>query len=342
MFVELVRGGTVESRHRVHAAVVNVKGELVARAGDPSLFTFMRSVAKPFQAMPLVVDGAADALGLTSEDLALACASHSSESGQVERVRAFLRRVGASETDLLCGPHTPLSERVAREYTAQGVTLSAIHSNCSGKHTGMLALARFHGWPLAEYVRPDHPVQRRCLAEVSRWTDVAESKIGTAVDGCGVVCFALPVSSTALAYARLANITANAKFEMRNANFQDRLPETNPAISHFAFRISHSMLSHPDLIAGAGRPCTDLMQANPGRLITKVGAEGVYAAALIEQQLGVALKVEDGHSLASALAMATVLGELGLGAPTSLRDRPIRNSRGENVGVLRVKGGVTR
>jgi L-asparaginase II len=338
MFVELVRGTTVESRHRVHAAVVDAHGRLIASTGDPSCTTFMRSVAKPFQAMPLVADGAADALGLTSEDLALACASHSSEPGQVERVRAFLARVGASETDLMCGAHTPLSDAVAREYAARGVTLGAVHSNCSGKHTGMLALARFHGWPLAAYVRPDHPVQRRCLAEVSRWTDVPEQQIGTAVDGCGVVCFAVPVAAMALGYARLAI----AECGVRSVDWHDQRNTAGSSNPQSAIRIPQSMIAHPALIAGKARPCTELMLANPGKLIAKVGAEGVYAAALIDQQLGVALKIEDGHSVASALAMAAVLAELGLAVPAGFRRRAITNSRGESVGELRVNGGVTR
>ena len=204
MFVELIRGNIVESRHRVHVAVVNAAGHCVAGAGDPDLVTFMRSAAKPFQALPLVEDGVVERFGLTSEDLALACASHSSEPEQVERVRAFLARVGAGEDQLLCRPHTPLSEHVARDYVARGTTLGPVHSNCSGKHTGMLALARHHGWLTEGYTRPDHPVQRRCLAEVSRWTGVPEAKIGVGTDGCGVVTFAVSVRAMAGAYVRLA------------------------------------------------------------------------------------------------------------------------------------------
>jgi L-asparaginase II len=335
MFVEAVRGAIVESRHRVHVAVVDADGRLVAHAGDPDLVTFMRSVAKPFQALPLVADGVAERFGLTSEDLALACASHSSEPAQVERVRDFLRRVGATEEELLCGPHTPLSESVARDYTARGVRLGPIHSNCSGKHAGMLALARHHGWPTAGYTRPDHPVQQRCLAEVSRWTGVPESAIAVGTDGCGVVCFGVPVRSMAVAYARLGN----AEFGMRNAESKSARPFRIP---HSAFRITESMLAHPDLIAGIGRPCTEMMTAHAGRVITKVGAEGVYAGLLVREGLGVALKVEDGHVVASALAMAAVLEQLGLPRPEPLRGRAVTNARGQAVGALRVNGGLTQ
>jgi L-asparaginase II len=311
--VELRRGTVVESRHNVHVAVVDGDGALVAHAGDPDFVTFWRSAAKPFQALPLVNDGAADRFGLTREDLALVCASHSSEPQQVARVRELLQKIGCAERDLLCGPHRPLSEAVAKDYETRGVRLTAVYSNCSGKHAGMLALAKHHGWPTEFYTRIEHPVQQRCLAEVSRWTDVPAGKIGVAVDGCGVACFALPLKNMAHAYARLEG------------------------------RVLEAMLMHPELIAGEGRPCTEMMRAHPGRVVTKVGAEGVYSALLVRERLGVALKVEDGHSVAAALAMAAVLGELGLRPqPDSLIAKPLTNSRGETVGEMRVNGGLVR
>src|SRR2546430_4045181 len=153
--VEQLRGGWVEAVHDVHVVVVDSAGTLVARAGDPELVTFWRSAAKPFQALPLIEDGAAERFGLTSEELALACASHSSEPKQVARVRELLGKIGCSERDLLCGPHPPLSDRVAQDYQTRGVRLTAVYSNCSGKHAGMLALARHHGWP-TEFRSEEH------------------------------------------------------------------------------------------------------------------------------------------------------------------------------------------
>jgi L-asparaginase II len=313
VIVENRRGTVVESRHTVHAAVVDGAGKLVAQAGNPDLVTFWRSAAKPFQALPLVEDGVAERFKLTRQELALACASHSSEPGQVALVREFLQKIGCSERDLMCGPHRPLSDAVAKDYETRGVRLTAVYSNCSGKHAGMLALAKHHGWPIEFYARIEHPVQQRCLAEVSRWTDVPAKQIGVAVDGCGVACFALPLRNMALAYAHLP-----------------------PAVAE-------PMVLHPELIAGDGRPCTEMMRAHPGRVITKVGAEGVYSALLIREGLGVTLKVEDGHSVASSLAIAAVLAELGLKPqPASLLTRPITNSRGETVGEMRVNGGLTK
>lgn len=317
MRVERRRGGIVESTHELHVAVVGADGRLVAHTGDPDLVTFWRSAAKPFQALPLVIDGAADAFGLGPAELALACASHSSEPAQVELVRAFLVKIGCRESDLLCGPHTPLSDSVAQDYRARGVTLTAVHSNCSGKHAGMLALAQHHGWPLGDYVAAAHPVQQRCLEEVARWTGLPPGAIGTGVDGCGVQCFALPLRRMALAYARFGAS-------------QDSAPQ----------RIRAAMLAHPELVAGVGRPCTEVMAAFPGNVIAKVGAEGVYSALLVDQQLGVTLKVADGHTHAAVLALHAVLGELGLGPGPA--PRPIRNSRGLVVGDMRVNGGLTR
>src|SRR5438270_6430355 len=204
MRVEQLRGGMVEAVHDVHAAVVDAGGRLVARTGDPDLVTFWRSAAKPFQALPLVEDGAADRFSFTSEELALVCASHSSEPGQVARVRELLGKIGCGERDLVCGPHPPLSERVAQDYATRGLRLTAVYSNCSGQHAGMLALARHHAWPTQFYTRPEHPVQQRCLREVARWTDVAAPDTRTAPDGRGVVCLGIPLRNMALAYVRLA------------------------------------------------------------------------------------------------------------------------------------------
>jgi L-asparaginase II len=333
MRVEQLRGGAVEAWHEVHVAVVDGAGKLVARVGDPDLVTFWRSAAKPFQALPLAVDGVLERFGITTQELALCCASHSSEPQHVAIVRDLLAKIDCSERDLLCGPHPPLSESVARDYASRGVRLTAIHSNCSGKHAGMLALARHHGWPTAFYTRVEHPVQQRCLAEVSRLTDVAVPDIKTAVDGCGVVCYGLPLRKMAGAYARVGR---DAGSGMRDASVHhaSRIP-------HPASRIVEAMLRHPTLIAGSGRPCTDLMRAHPGRVLAKVGAEGVYCALLVREGLGVALKVPDGHGLAAALALAAVLEELGVRPrPASLGPRPNVNTRGETVGELRVIGGL--
>jgi len=340
MHVELIRGNIVESRHEVHAAVVDGDGKLVASAGDPDYVTFWRSAAKPFQAMPIVADGAADHFGITERELALTCASHSSEQSQVDEVREFLKKIGCTERDLMCGPHTPLSEAVAKDYQTRGLRLTAVYSNCSGKHTGMLAQAKHNGWPTEGYVRPEHPVQRRCLAEVSRWTGVAEKQIGVAVDGCGVACFAVPIRNMAWAYARLGSRESGVVPSLAQRDSTSQRSERLPAPGS---RVVEAMLRHPELIAGEGRPCTEMMRAHPNRVITKIGADGVYSALLVQEGLGVSLKIADGHGPASILAIVAILEELGLRPmPLALREKPMTNSRGETVGALRIRGGLTR
>ena len=324
--VEALRGEIVESVHRVSVAVMDADGRLHASAGEPDFVTFIRSAAKPFQALPLVEDGAAQRFGVTEEELALACASHNSEPAQVEAIRGFLTRLGLAESDLACGPHRPLWAELALADAARGEFAGnegPLASNCSGKHTAMLALALHHGWPTHGYHEAGHPVQRRCKQVMAHWADLRETAIGEAVDGCGVVTFAISVRSLALAYARLAG--------------SDQAAPRN---------VVRAMMGHPHLVAGQGRPCTALMRAYPGRVLAKVGAEGVYGAALPERRLGIGLKVEDGHTWAAVVALWAVLEQLGLDPPPRVTEPmfaevPVRNTRGEAVGVLRASGKLT-
>lgn len=325
--IEATRGDLVESVHPVSVAVVQAEGHLVASAGDPSLVTFWRSAAKPFQALPLLEDGAADALAITPAELALTCASHSSEPRHLAVAEGLLRRIGATAADLACGPHAPLSPAVAERVIRDGITLTPLWSNCSGKHAGMLALARYHGWPLAGYTRPDHPVQRRILDAVAHWTGVPPARIATATDGCTAVTFALPLGAMATAWARLGASAAPGPARLRGA-----------------------MAAHPELVAGSGRLCTELLAATGGRVLAKVGAAGIYCAAVPERGLGIALKVGDGDSESASVALLAVL-EVVLahaGLPRVYDDaavarhgtRPVLNTRGVPVGMVRAAGGL--
>lgn len=325
--VENVRSGLVESVHRVMATVTDAAGRMVASAGGQERSVWWRSAAKPFQAMPLLEDGAADALGLTDEELALACASHSSEPRHREVAARMLARIGLDESALACGPHPPLGAAVHDAALREGLSLTPVWSNCSGKHAGMLALAHHHGWPAEGYERAGHPVQERVARSVREWSGAKPEEIRLGVDGCTAVCFALPLARMATAYARLAAGESPAGARMRDA-----------------------MLAHPALVAGAGRFCTDLMEAWPGEVIAKVGAEGVYSAALVRMKLGIALKVESGDARAASVALAAVIQQVlrhlapGLAAdfPSGRLDRhvapEIRNTRGAVTGVWRVAG----
>nr|NIM49068.1 asparaginase [Gemmatimonadales bacterium] len=192
--IESCRGRVVESVHRVSAAVCDASGRLIASSGDPHWVTHLRSAAKPFQALPLIEDGVARRFSITSEELALACASHNSEKRQVELVRAFAERIGCTEDDLACRAHRRLTRDLTvprtdgyDPTTEDPVTGSRYASSCSGKHVGMLALAKHHGWDTAGYHERGHPVQDRVKRALVEYTGLAASEIGEGVDGCGVV-----------------------------------------------------------------------------------------------------------------------------------------------------------
>ncbi len=318
--VVCTRGEIVESRHRVHAVVMDADGELHASVGDPDRVTFFRSSAKPLQAIPLVDEGVLDRFGITDEELALCCASHNSEPVHLEGARSILRKVDRTEEDLACGPHTPIQEEVAESILRRGETLTAIHNNCSGKHAGMIALAVAMGWPTDRYHESGHPLQERMLAEVSRWTGVAEEEIGQGLDGCGVVTFALPLSGMARAFSGLA-----ARVGQESA----------------ASRVVSAMTRYPYLVAGMKRLCTTLMSQTEGRVFAKTGAEGLYCAGIPERGLGVAVKVEDGARRASDVALLHVLDEVGAltsddaAALEKLIRPPITNTREEDSGEIR-------
>ncbi|HXV86487.1 MAG TPA: asparaginase [Gemmatimonadales bacterium] len=326
--VESLRGNVPESRHRVSVAVVNAAGHLERYSGDPRFMTFMRSAAKPFQALPVIESGAAESFGFSDAEVALACASHSSEPQQVQAVSALLARIGCVEADLACGAHRPLSADLALPAPARdassgpAVPRTPLASNCSGKHTAMLALARHCGWPTSGYERADHPVQGRCRESVLRWTGVREDHLAEGVDGCGVVAFAVPLQAMAFAYARLG-------------------VSAEPA----ARRVVAAMTGHPHLVAGARRPCSALMSAYQGRVLAKVGAEGVYGAALPDRGLGIAVKVESGHTWAAVVALIAVLDALELeprpsAALLTYAAPGVFNTRGLQVGSLRASGGL--
>ena len=327
LLVESTRGDVVESVHRVSLAVVDRDGRLVMSAGNPDLLTFWRSAAKPFQAMPLVASGAADHYGFTSRELALACASHSSEPVHLEVAEGMLRKIGLPESALACGTHPPISPVVAEQVVRQGIVMTSRWSNCSGKHASMLATAAHQGWPTAGYNELPHPLQQQIVTEITRWSDCPPNRIAFAVDGCAAVCFGLPLRAMAVAYARFG-------------------VSSEPA----ATRLRQAMAAHPDLVAGQGRLCTDLGVATAGAAIAKVGADGIYCAALPAAGLGLALKVEDGDMTSSPPALLHVLGALAgrhaLGfdpdaLPATVTRHatiPILNTRGARTGSLQAVG----
>ncbi len=322
-----LRGDRIESRHRIALSVVDSTGRRVAgnrEGGEP---IFWRSCAKPFQLWPLVNGGGVARFGLDQRMLAIACASHNAEPMHRELVAAWLEVLGLGEEALSCGGHPSLSPTVAEAMIRDGVKPGPLWSNCSGKHSAMLALAVMEGWPIAGYQALGHPVQDAVAASLARWTDLDADELHWGVDGCTAAAVATPLDRLALAWARLG-------------------ADHDPSIAV----IRAAMMSHPELVAGSGRLDTALMAAWPGRIVVKVGADGVYAAALPEQRLGVALKVEDGDMRAAAIALVAILERLvaevapdrewPFEAVARWNQPAIRNTRGVETGRTELRGGL--
>lgn len=290
--VELWRGDILESVHSGHAAVCDGAGQVVMAWGDPAHVTYPRSSAKMIQALPLVESGAADAVRLDEERLALACASHRGAPMHTTRVAAWLSDLGLGEPDLRCGSHAPGDRPTAEAMVRAGETPCQIHNNCSGKHAGFLTLARHLGAG-PEYVEIDHPVQQAVRAAFEELA--GEESAGWGVDGCSAPNFAASLAGTARAMASFA--TAGQRGGAR-AEAQRRL--------------AAAMMAHPELVSGERAACAELMRACEGRAAVKTGAEGVYVAILPDLGLGVALKIEDGATRASEATIAAILVRLGV------------------------------
>lgn len=292
--VEVTRGPVVESRHRASAVVVDATGKVVRQWGDIDQVVFPRSAIKPIQALPLIETGAADAYDLGDGEIALACASHGAETFHTEAVAAWLARIGLGESDLQCGAHPPSHQPTSEALLRGGGIADQTHNNCSGKHTGFLTTARHLDEPTAGYIRLDHPVQRRVVRTLGEMAGIDMSTAPHGVDGCGMPTLAIPLTALATAMARFADPGNLA-------------PERAAAIK----RISAAMTARPEMVAGTGRFCSALIDGSDGSILAKTGAEGVYAVALPKLGLGVALKVDDGASRASEVAVAAILRTLG-------------------------------
>jgi L-asparaginase II len=328
VLVEVTRGGMVESRHRAIACVVDADGRVLRHWGDVERPVYARSAVKSLQALPLVETGAADAFGLGDEELALACASHRGESVHTARVAAWLERIGLGPSDLECGVHLPYDEEAAHELLRRGEAPSPVHNNCSGKHAGMLTTAVHRGEPTRGYIRRDHPVQQRILGVLEQMTGHDLSRAPWGHDGCGIPTIGIPLGGIAMAMARLAD------------------PSGLPAHrAEAAARLCRAWGAHPHLVGGRHSYDTRLMKAAGGRVLLKVGAEGVMCAVVPELGLGAAVKVEDGADRAAGVAMAAILGGLGVlpepdGELAALLRPQLANRAGLRVGEVRPAGAL--
>lgn len=324
--VEVTRGGMTESRHAVHCAVFDAEGREVERFGDIEAAVYPRSAIKPMQALPLIETGAAEACGASGAEIALACASHNGEPRHTEAAAAWLARLGLDEGALECGVHPPMGAGAAAALLRTGRTPGPLHNNCSGKHTGFLAVAGHLGEDVRGYINPDHPAQRRVRAAIEALCGVDLHDAPEGVDGCGIPVIGLPLGAFAAGLARMAAPGALA-----------------PVRAEAARRIVSAMAAAPEMVGGDGRFDTEVTAAGAHAFICKTGAEGVHAAILPGRGLGVAVKAEDGAKRAAETAMAALLlrhadvedGGEAHKVLTARAETVIHNVAGLAVGVIR-------
>lgn len=287
------RGNIVESVHRAHAVVMNHIGQRLQYFGNAQLVTFARSTAKLLQVIPIITSGAVDHYEFTNQEITLMCASHNGEHEHTETVLSILQKIGLTETELQCGSHAPYHQATASEMSLMNMQPSCIHNNCSGKHAGMLAYARFYSLPIQHYISIDHPVQQAMLAIVCRMCGLEQQYIHLGIDGCGVPVFGMPIQQLAYAFARLGK-----------PEFLDQIEQ------NACHRIIAAIRQFPHLLAGNDRYDTKLIVATNGKLIGKMGAEGMFAVAYPDQGLGLAVKIEDGAQRALYPAVTECLKRL--------------------------------
>jgi L-asparaginase II len=332
--LETTRGSTVESVHYGALAVVDPQGHLVASYGDPQAVTFLRSSAKPFQALPFIEAGGHIHYNLTKKEIALICASHSGTDEHASTAAHIQARAGFRESDLSCGVHPPMHKPTADRMLREGEPLTPNRHNCSGKHTGMLAFAKMNAEPLESYLEHDHPVQQRILTTISEMCSLPPEEIHLGTDGCSAPNFAIPLYNAALGWARLADPSGLSEQRAQACS-----------------TIMDAMMAHPEMVAGPDRLDTALMQAAPGKLAAKAGAEGYQGIAIQpgittpnSTALGIAIKVADGDGYQRARAAITleVLRQLGVLSAEELDalqaygpQRTIRNWRKLEVGEMR-------
>ncbi|MDG4893917.1 asparaginase [Mesorhizobium atlanticum] len=323
VLVEVTRGSVVESRHRGAVSVFDADGKPVWEIGDTDRPVFPRSAVKAIQALPLVESGAADAYGFGNRELALACASHSGEPAHVELAQAMLAKAGLDKTALECGAHWPNHEATIALARA-GDLPSALHNNCSGKHAGFLCTCVHSGIAHQGYVKEGHAQQEMVRDAMQSVTRAAHNTDNSAIDGCSIPTYAVPLKSFAQGFARMAT----------GRGF-------SPERAKAAKRLLSACMAEPFLVAGTGKADVALMQAAPGRIFVKTGAEGVYCAALPELGFGIALKCDDGAGRGAEVMIAAVLAKLlrddeAVAARLTGLAHPVVESRiGAKVGLLR-------
>ncbi len=325
-FVDVERGERLESRHRVHGLAVNKEGEVLARVGNPDLWTYFRSSAKPFQALAVLESGAAQAFDFSEREIAVICSSHAGEDFHIQTVRGILEKIGLTEQDLQCGFHPPI-DRTAREtFFREGREPSPIYNNCSGKHAGMLSVCRHKGWPIENYMDLHHPLQQEILGIMARYSGLPAQEIHTGIDGCGVPVFYLSLQAMAQMYAQF---------------FSESRQETRT--------ISQAMRRYPEMIGGTHRFDSIFMREVQEKVVCKGGSEGLECSVRLgSEPTAVVLKVEDGNERASWPGLLEFYNQLGLISQEELArldefwHPPVKNVVGKVVGRIRPNFSVER
>lgn len=322
--VEVTRGGIVESKHRGSVAIVDVAGTVKVSWGDIKQPVFPRSAVKGIQAIPVIETGTADALNLTQSELALLCSSHGGEPRHTETAAGILSRAGLGEADLECGTHWPSHEESAHALAASGAVATQLHNNCSGKHSGMLAMAKQMGVPTKGYSQVTHPVQQRVLGALEFMTGVDMTGLPLGIDGCSIPTWAIPLERLAFAFARFGA--------------GEDMPEARRAACD---RIMEAVYADPFMIAGSDRYCTEMTRFLGKRVFLKTGAEGVFCAAVPSMGIGIALKCDDGASRGAEMLLTAVFDKIGVFEPGEAEDaarflaKPVTNRNNLRVGEIR-------
>ena len=320
---DVYRKDIVESRHRGSVLVVDADGREVLSLGDTERAIYPRSAIKFFQAVPLVESGAADHFGLDQRELSFACASHDGEAFHVEAADAWLQRLGLSESDLENGPALPANAQALATLYGNGQTPNRMHQNCSGKHCGMLTVSRHLDAPVAGYSGHDHPSQAAWMSVLSEFAGLDVSSLPWERDGCGLPAICMPMPALALACARFSNA--------------DSLPEVRAAS---VGRIRDALAAYPLMMAGSERCCSAVIAQTGGRVLVKTGAEGVFTGFIPEHGLGLVIKIDDGASRASEVALGAALRRIDAITDGEYRDLghyftpEVKNSQGWTTGQI--------
>lgn len=319
--VQMIRAGVVDCVHRGHVSVVDAAGKLIFAAGDADSVVYLRSCAKPFQAVAVVRSGAAAKYAFTNEELAVMAGSHNGTPEHTRIVQGILQKIGADTTELGCGVGAPISRAAYEQLLLGGHRPSVLEHNCSGKHSGMLAACRAMGWDSADYLAADHPVQQMILDIIAEYADMNPADIAIGLDGCGVPTFGLPMQKTALLFARLGASAADSGSDLGI--------------------IARAMQQHPLLSSGDGRVDASLALATNGRLICKDGAEGLLGIGITDRASGIAVKISDGSQRAHIPVVSALMRDLGCISPDEaaalekLMPSVVRNGLGQPAADLR-------